>query len=88
MLYVKSPLGINRYIIYAIGEIFLVMLGILLALQVNNWNQNRIENEKEKKALADLYKEFKVNEERIAIKQESRVSIAPKLENYNNYKIF
>ena len=28
---------------YAIGEIVLVMIGILLALQVNNWNQNRIE---------------------------------------------
>ena len=27
---------------YAVGEIFLVMIGILLALQVNNWNQNRI----------------------------------------------
>ncbi len=31
-----------KYIRYAIGEIVLVMIGILLALQVNNWNQNRI----------------------------------------------
>lgn len=32
----------GRYLKYAIGEIALVMIGILLALQVNNWNENRI----------------------------------------------
>jgi hypothetical protein len=31
----------RKYILYAIGEIFLVMIGILLALQENNWNENR-----------------------------------------------
>lgn len=31
----------KNYIIYAIGEILLVMIGILLALQFNNWNSNR-----------------------------------------------
>jgi hypothetical protein len=31
----------GKYLIYAIGEIALVMIGILLALQVNNWNENR-----------------------------------------------
>lgn len=31
----------RNYILYAIGEILLVMIGILLALQVNNWNSNR-----------------------------------------------
>ena len=33
----------NRYLIYAIGEITLVVIGILIALQVNNWNQSQIE---------------------------------------------
>ena len=32
---------ITAYLLYAIGEIFLVMIGILLALQVNNWNEKR-----------------------------------------------
>ena len=32
---------IKAYVLYAIGEIFLVMIGILLALQVNNWNEGR-----------------------------------------------
>ena len=31
----------SKYALYALGEILLVMVGILLALQVNNWNENR-----------------------------------------------
>ena len=31
----------RKYLIYAIGEILLVMIGILLALQVNSWNSHR-----------------------------------------------
>lgn len=32
----------GRYLKYAIGEIFLVVIGILIALQINNWNQYRL----------------------------------------------
>ena len=32
---------ITRYLVYALGEIVLVVIGILIALQVNNWNENR-----------------------------------------------
>ena len=32
---------IRTYLLYAIGEIFLVVIGILIALQVNNWNEER-----------------------------------------------
>lgn len=31
----------NKYLLYAIGEIILVVIGILIALQINNWNENR-----------------------------------------------
>lgn len=47
-----------NYFKYAIGEIVLVMVGILLALQVNNWNQNRINKHNEKLILKELHKEF------------------------------
>jgi len=30
-----------KYMRYAIGEIVLVVIGILIALQINNWNENR-----------------------------------------------
>ena len=41
----------GRYLKYALGEIALVMIGILLALQVNNWNENR----KNKNELNNIY---------------------------------
>jgi hypothetical protein len=31
----------SRYFFYAIGEIVLVVMGILIALQINNWNEGR-----------------------------------------------
>ena len=31
----------RKYSLYAVGEILLVMVGILLALQVNNWNEEK-----------------------------------------------
>jgi uncharacterized protein YacL (UPF0231 family) len=37
----------KRYLFYAIGEILLVMIGISLAFQVNNWNDNRIKKNTE-----------------------------------------
>ncbi|WP_417859825.1 hypothetical protein [Winogradskyella sediminis] len=33
----------SKYLIYAIGEIILVVIGILLALQINNWNEKRLQ---------------------------------------------
>ena len=39
-----SDLSSNqKYLAYAIGEILLVVLGILIALQINNWNEERLE---------------------------------------------
>jgi len=51
----------GKYFKYAIGEIILVMIGILLALQVNNWNNNRIEQNEEKEVIAKLHTDFKEN---------------------------
>jgi len=33
----------GQYVLYALGEVLLVIVGILIALQVNNWNEDRIE---------------------------------------------
>ena len=38
----KSTSRSVKYLLYAFGEIILVVIGILIALQINNWNQNRI----------------------------------------------
>lgn len=44
----------GRYLIYAIGEIILVVIGILIAVQINNWNEDKKTKEKEVKLLIEL----------------------------------
>jgi len=48
----------RRYLLYAIGEILLVMIGILLAIQVNNWNQDRLNRIEEQSLLALIHSEM------------------------------
>lgn len=52
---------ISRYVLYAIGEIVLVVIGILIALQINTWNQARLERINEQGILKDLKVEFDAN---------------------------
>lgn len=49
----------RTYLLYAVGEIALVMIGILLALQVNNWNLDRINTNAEKTLLNSVVESFK-----------------------------
>lgn len=44
----------SKYFKYAAGEIVLVVIGILIALQINNWNENRKINNQETVYLQDL----------------------------------
>ena len=54
----------GRYLKYAIGEIVLVMIGILLALQVNTWSNNRELKKEEHKLMKSLHQEFSENLDR------------------------
>ncbi len=36
-----DKVDLRKYLIYATGEVFLVVIGILIALQINNWNEER-----------------------------------------------
>ena len=53
----------SKYLIYAIGEIVLVIIGILFALQINNWNSDKKAHQQEldfyTKLLNDLNDNFK-----------------------------
>jgi hypothetical protein len=44
----------SRYFKYAIGEIILVVIGILIALQINNWNETKKIREKEQQVLTEI----------------------------------
>ncbi|MCB9014144.1 MAG: hypothetical protein H6539_08905 [Bacteroidales bacterium] len=56
---------ILKYLRYAIGEIVLVVIGILIALQVNNRNQSRLENQAEQQALVNLKQDFNFNKDKL-----------------------
>jgi len=52
---------VRTYFFYAIGEILLVVVGILIALQVNNWNEGRKALNQEQEILSALHNEFSEN---------------------------
>lgn len=49
---------VMAYLRYAIGEIALVVIGILIALQLNNWNSTRIEKNKESVYLKNIKRDL------------------------------
>ena len=58
-LLVENKTG--KYLSYAIGEIVLVVIGILIALQINDWNQHRLNKIEKREILSRLHIEFKAN---------------------------
>lgn len=53
--------NILKYARYAVGEILLVVIGILIALQINNWNEERQTIIKEKSYVRSIYKDLKTD---------------------------
>lgn len=54
---------LGKYLLYALGEIVLVVIGILIALQINNWNEGVKAAKTEKLILKNLNQEFAANKE-------------------------
>ena len=52
----------SKYLLYAIGEVILVVIGILIALQINNANELNKQNKQEQNYLIALKEEFKYNQ--------------------------
>ena len=51
----------SKYMLYAIGEIILVVIGILIALQINNWKEENSNRALEKQMMSNLNSEFRNN---------------------------
>ena len=59
----------GKYFKYAIGEIVLVVIGILIALSINNWNQTLKNRKAEKQILESLHNEFLLTKKELRRKQ-------------------
>jgi len=57
----------SKYLKYAIGEIILVVIGILLALQISEWNTTYKRHKLESQLLQDIHKEFVENSEQLKL---------------------
>lgn len=55
----------GKYLKYAIGEIVLVVIGILIALQINNWNEKRVRTEETKLRLSLLVKDLEEDQKHL-----------------------
>lgn len=81
----------GRYFKYAMGEIVLVVIGILIALQINNWNENQKKLKVEQELLVSLKADFletKVRLQETIKKQEEVVEFSRRLiELYESHKL-
>jgi len=81
----------KKYLKYAIGEIILVVIGILIALQINNWNESRKLKQQEVKLLQqikldliDNNKEILELEKRLALNKNGVDSLLARFKNSKN----
>ena len=63
----------SKYIIYAIGEIVLVVIGILIALQINTWNEASKQSKLSDKALSELLQEIKTT--RLLVHKKNQINL-------------
>ena len=70
----------GKYFKYAIGEIVLVVIGILIALSINNWNQERLNNIEAKTSIEAIYNDIV----RDTLMLSQRISFYKELLQHNN----
>ncbi|MBN7815166.1 DUF6090 family protein [Algoriphagus pacificus] len=75
----------GKYFKYAIGEIVLVMVGILLAVQVNNWNIDKNNSKQEVALLSQLENEYEENLKEVNEKIEMRFAILSSINELFSY---
>ena len=72
----------NKYLLYAIGEIILVVIGILIALQINNWNELKKSLKLEKTYYCKIAEDLQVDIQNI---DSSLVSVDKRIESTERF---
>ena len=82
----------GKYLKYAIGEIILVVIGILLALQINNWNENKKQRTATRNVLLEIKedliqdeKELKLSLDKHSENLEAEIRVIKALESKENF---
>ncbi len=79
----------GKYLTYAIGEIILVVIGILIALSISNWNENRKNKLTESEYYCKLLADFELDRQNITVLYEEskhKIEISKRLLLDLNYK--
>lgn len=66
---------LRKYILYTVGEVMLIVLGILIALSIDNWNEDRKNLIREQEVLIQLKKDYNANLAQLNEKIQLRESI-------------
>jgi len=71
---------------YAVGEVLLIMLGIFMALQLQNWNENRKKEEQFKNTLEQLYNKITDDSWYFEYSVRTLNTVIPQIDNLLNYQ--
>ena len=76
-----------KYMRYAFGEIVLVVVGILIALQINNWNQNKNEQNKIKEYAVSLIQDLEGDIKMASEIQRQNEEIVARIDSLKQYTL-
>lgn len=65
---------LKSYLLYGVGEIILVIIGILIAIQINKWNEGRIAENQIRVSVKTLNEELKANNSALDFRIETRIN--------------
>ena len=78
---------VAKYLRYAIGEILLVMIGILIALQINNWNEEQKKDKRRIELIENIITDFETSKSRLLVSLNETESAIQTGKRYLNYAL-
>lgn len=64
----------RRYLRYAVGEMVLVVAGILIALQIDSWNDDRLDRQREREIVTSMLNDVRIDNEQMIRKSDGTCS--------------
>lgn len=81
----KKKSSTSRYVLYGVGELILVVVGILIALSIDSWQEDRKEAKKEQQILQQLQHDYQSNLTQLQEKMQMRNEIIAAAEKILSY---